>query len=83
MRGLVPGLWDCRGARSSSRLPLTSGADRRNVRALWDLLGVAVKDAPKAEDGFSMVKAAKKAKAKTKALTQRAQSLKLLVELWI
>jgi deoxyribonuclease-4 len=37
------------------------GDDRRNVRALWDLVGVAPKQAPKAEDGFSMVKAKKKA----------------------
>jgi deoxyribonuclease-4 len=43
------------------------GDDRRNVRALWDLVGVPVKQAPKAEDGFSMVK------APNKALTQRTQ----------
>jgi deoxyribonuclease-4 len=30
------------------------GDDRRNVRALWDLAGVAVKQAPRAENGFSM-----------------------------
>jgi deoxyribonuclease IV len=45
------------------------GDDRRNVRAIWDLLGVSVKDAPKVVDGFSMTKAPKKAKA----LTQRTQ----------
>jgi deoxyribonuclease IV len=32
------------------------GDDRRNVRALWDLLGVNVQQAPKAENGFSMMK---------------------------
>jgi deoxyribonuclease-4 len=48
------------------------GDDRRNVRAIWDLLGVSVKDAPKAVDGFSMTKAPKKAKALTQR-TQRAQ----------
>jgi hypothetical protein len=48
------------------------GDDRRNVRAIWDLLGVSVKDAPAAVDGFSMTKAPKKAKAFTQS-TQRAQ----------
>ena len=38
------------------------GDDRRNVRALWDLVGVSVKDAPKAVDGFSMTKVSKKSK---------------------
>ena len=37
------------------------GDDRRNVRALWDLVGVSVKDAPKAEEGFSMTRVEKKA----------------------
>jgi deoxyribonuclease-4 len=37
------------------------GDDRRNVRALWDLVGISVKQAPKAENGFSMVRAKKKA----------------------
>jgi hypothetical protein len=37
------------------------GDDRRNVRALWELVGVSVKQAPRAEDGFSMVKAKRKA----------------------
>jgi len=45
------------------------GDDRRNVRALWDLVGVSPKQAPKAENGFSMLKA----KKKEKALTQRTQ----------
>ena len=30
------------------------GDDRRNVRALWELVGVDEKHAPKAEEGFSM-----------------------------
>jgi deoxyribonuclease-4 len=47
------------------------GDDRRNVRALWELVGVSVKQAPKAENGFSMLKA--KSKAKSKALTQRTR----------
>jgi hypothetical protein len=31
------------------------GDDRRNVRRLWDLVGIAVKQAPRAQDGFSMM----------------------------
>jgi deoxyribonuclease-4 len=48
------------------------GDDRRNVRALWELVGVNVQQAPKAENGFPMLKAQKKANA----LTQRAQRKK-------
>ena len=33
------------------------GDDRRNVRTLWNLVGVKAKDAPKAEAGFSMTRA--------------------------
>jgi deoxyribonuclease-4 len=36
------------------------GDDRRNVRALWQLVGISVKQVPKAEDGFSMLKAKRK-----------------------
>jgi deoxyribonuclease-4 len=43
------------------------GDDRRNVRALWDLVGISVKQAPRAENGFSMLT------AKKKASTQRTQ----------
>ncbi len=32
------------------------GDDRRNVRRLWELVGVAAKQAPKAQNGFSMMK---------------------------
>jgi deoxyribonuclease-4 len=46
------------------------GDDRRNVRALWDLLGIAVKDAPKAVEGFSMLKGRKKAVTKKTTRTQ-------------
>src|SRR3984957_9723773 len=48
------------------------GDDRRNVRGLWELLGVSVKDAPKVEHGFSMTKGTRK--PKTKALPQRTLS---------
>ena len=43
------------------------GDDRRNVRALWELVSVDPKQAPDAVDGFSMVR-------KKKISTQRAQS---------
>ena len=36
------------------------GDDRRNVRTLWDLVGVDAKQTPEAEDGFSMVRRKKK-----------------------
>ena len=44
------------------------GDDRRNVRALWELVGVSVKEAPRAENGFSMWRG-----QKAKALTQRTR----------
>jgi deoxyribonuclease-4 len=31
------------------------GDDRRNVRRLWDLVGIAAKQAPRAQNGFSML----------------------------
>jgi deoxyribonuclease IV len=43
------------------------GDDRRNVRALWELVGVDSKQAPETVDGFSMVR------KKRKTSTQRAQ----------
>jgi deoxyribonuclease IV len=43
------------------------GDDRRNVRTLWQLVGVSVKQAPRAEDGFSMLRRSRKAS------TRRAQ----------
>jgi deoxyribonuclease IV len=42
------------------------GDDRRNVRTLWELVGISVKQAPRAENGFSM-------RRKAKALTQSAR----------
>jgi deoxyribonuclease-4 len=55
------------------------GDDRRNVRALWELVGVSVRQAPKAENGFSMLKAKKKAKASTQR-PPRAQKKKVKTE---
>jgi len=52
------------------------GDDRRNVRALWNLVGVSPKQAPKAENGFSMMKASKKALTQRTPRAQRTQSKK-------
>ena len=50
------------------------GDDRRNVRTLWDLVGVTVKQAPKAENGFSMVRAKKRASPKTRYTEERRKA---------
>jgi deoxyribonuclease-4 len=76
---LGPGLQGLPGRAFILETPIDEpGDDRRNVRALWDLVGVSVRQAPKAEDGFSMTKAKKKEKALTQRTqrTQRAQSKK-------
>jgi hypothetical protein len=49
------------------------GDDRRNVRALWNLVGISVKQAPKAVDGFSMTKAPKKEKVLRKEVANVAK----------
>jgi deoxyribonuclease IV len=36
------------------------GDDRRNVRHLWSLVGIAAKQAPRAQDGFTMLRTKKK-----------------------
>jgi len=73
---LGPGLQGLPGRAFILETPIDRpGDDRRNVRALWDLVGVSVRLAPKAENGFSMLKAMKKAKALTQR-TQRAQRKK-------
>jgi deoxyribonuclease-4 len=70
---LGPGLQGLPGRAFILETPIDRpGDDRRNVRALWDLVGISVRQAPKAENGFSMLKAKKKAKALTQR-TQRAQ----------
>jgi deoxyribonuclease-4 len=50
------------------------GDDRRNVRLLWALAGVRAKQAPRVEDGFSMVRAknAKKKSPQRKPPAKRA-----------
>jgi deoxyribonuclease-4 len=61
----------CLAARGSSGLagcafiletPIDQpGDDRRNVRTVWELAGLSVKQAPHAENGFSMLRAARTA----------------------
>lgn len=65
---LGPGLQGLPGRAFILETPIDRpGDDRRNVRALWELVGVSGRQAPKAENGFSMLK------PKKKALTQKAQ----------
>jgi len=47
------------------------GDDRRNVRTLWKLMGGAVRQAPRAEDGFSMLRAPGARRQKAKASRSR------------
>ncbi len=64
---LGPGLQGLPGRAFILETPIDlPGDDRRNVRALWDLVGVDPKQAPEAVDGFSMVR-------KMKSSTQRAR----------
>jgi deoxyribonuclease-4 len=68
---LGPGLQGLPGRAFILETPIDRpGDDRRNVRALWELVGVSVRQAPKAENGFSMLKAKKKSSTQR---TQRAQ----------
>jgi deoxyribonuclease-4 len=52
------------------------GDDRRNVRALWELVGFSVRQAPKAENGFSMLKAKKKSSVKRTKSAQKKKKVK-------
>ncbi len=63
---LGPGLEGLPGRAFILETPIDKpGDDRRNVRALWELVGVSVQQAPKAENGFSMMKGKKKRKPPT------------------
>ncbi len=65
---LGPGLQGVPGRSFILETPIDRpGDDRRNVRALWGLVGMSVEQAPRAEDGFSMLR------KRRKASTQRAQ----------
>src|SRR6267154_5588070 len=71
---LGPGLQGLPGRAFILETPIDRpGDDRRNVRALWELVGVSVRQAPKAVDGFSMVRGKKK-----KISTQRARRKKVV-----
>jgi deoxyribonuclease-4 len=73
---LGPGLQGLAGRAFILETPIDRpGDDRRNVRALWELVGMSVRQAPRAENGFSMLKGKSKSnsKSKSKALTQRTQ----------
>jgi deoxyribonuclease-4 len=73
---LGPGLQGLPGRAFILETPIDRpGDDRRNVRTLWGLVGVSVKQAPKAEDGFSMLKRKKRALTRR---TQRAQKKKIV-----
>jgi hypothetical protein len=50
------------------------GDDRRNVAALWKLVGVAAVQAPDAEDGFSTVTVARTRKSAVRVKAVRAKS---------
>jgi deoxyribonuclease-4 len=52
------------------------GDDRRNVRALWKLVGIKVKQAPHAEDGFTMFRGARAKSARGKLRRGRKQKRK-------
>jgi deoxyribonuclease-4 len=70
---LGPGMQGLPGRAFILETPIDRpGDDRRNVRALWELVGVSPKQAPRAENGFSMLKAKKNAKALTRR-TKRAR----------
>lgn len=48
------------------------GDDRRNVAALWKLVGIAVEQQPDAQDGFPMVRKARKRATKPRRATEKA-----------
>jgi deoxyribonuclease-4 len=52
------------------------GDDRRNVAALWKLVGIAADQEPDAEDGFSMVTVARAKKSKLKVSKPKVKSLR-------
>jgi deoxyribonuclease-4 len=70
---LGPGLQGLAGRAFILETPIDKpGDDRRNVRALWDLVAVDVKQVPEAADGFSMTRKKKNSTRRT----QRAQRKK-------
>jgi deoxyribonuclease IV len=52
------------------------GDDRRNVRRLWDLVGIAAKQAPRAKDGFTMMRRKREGRGATRTSSVRASRRK-------
>ncbi|HZP32089.1 MAG TPA: deoxyribonuclease IV [Candidatus Acidoferrales bacterium] len=52
------------------------GDDRRNVRRLWELAGIAVKHAPRAQDGFTMLRRKREGPGATQTNPVRASRRK-------
>jgi deoxyribonuclease-4 len=50
------------------------GDDRRNVRRLWDLVGIPVKQAPRAQNGFSMMPRARRASSPPQRSEKRTKA---------
>jgi len=50
------------------------GDDRRNVRTLWKLVGMTAKQAPRAEDGFSMLRRPARREKNTRAAAEKART---------
>jgi hypothetical protein len=53
------------------------GDDRRNVAALWKLVGIAADLEPEAEDGFSMVTVARTKKSELKVAKLKVKSARV------
>jgi len=72
---LGPGLQGLPGRAFILETPIDRpGDDRRNVRAVWDLVGVDLKQAPKADAGFSMVR--KKTKSSPRRTRRKKEAKK-------
>src|SRR5258708_12759085 len=73
---LGPGLQGLAGRAFILETPIDKpGDDRRNVRTLWELVGVDAKQAPGAVAGFSMVRG-KKRKISTRSAHRERRKLK-------
>jgi deoxyribonuclease-4 len=64
---LGPGMLGLPGRAFILETPIDQpGDDRRNVRTLWKLVGMRAKQAPRAENGFSMLRRKKKTEKRTR-----------------
>jgi deoxyribonuclease-4 len=74
---LGPGLSGLAGRAFILETPIDRpGDDRRNVRSLWDLVGLTGSHAPKAVKGFSMLKVTKKNSLRMKSQVRRSRKVK-------